>query len=600
MNNESNKRGKTKLNSTTFKNILKRIFTNPFYLISIFSIIFLVYTIGVPLYQMIANTFIEETSGNPTLGNWVEILTSEASVNTFYKPIYRSLGIGIFVSVIAMLIGGVIAWIVTRTDIPYKKTLTFMAVIPYMIPSWMKSLAWMTVFKNDRVGGAPGIIQSVFHITPPDWLSYGFVPIVIVLAGHYYVYFYLLTASALSSVDTNMEEVAGIFGAHRATILRKITFPLIMPAVLSGFILTFSKAIGSFGPAAFLGLPNNYYVLSTMLYNNMKTGESIEGYILSLVLIALAAITIYINQRVIGKRKGYETVGGKDGKKTMMSLGKWRKPTFVMVSLFMVSAALLPLILLALQSVMLKDGVYSLANFTTHFWIGESNPDIAVGEVGVLMNDAIGLALKNSLIIALIGAVAAAIFGIFFGYVIARRKSTTGKIVEQLAFLPYLVPGIALSAIYLTLFAKPFLIVPALYGTLSIIILITIVKELPFASRSGTSNMMQISSELEEAAAIQGASFFRRFFKILLPLTRQGMISAFLIAFISGMKELDLILLLVTPKTGTLTTLTFEYAETGYQQFANANMLIIIAITMLVYYIAVKWGKADLSKGIGG
>src|SRR5699024_9420236 len=155
------------------------------------------------------------------------------------------------------------------------------------------------------------------------------------------------------------------------------------------------------------------------------------------------------------------------------------------------------------------------------------------GEVGVLMNDAIGLALKNSLIIALIGAVAAAIFGIFFGYVIARRKSTTGKIVEQLAFLPYLVPGIALSAIYLTLFVILFLLVHALYGALSIIILITIVKELPFASRSGTSNMMQISSELEEAAAIQGASFFRRFFKILLPLTRQGMISAFLIAFIS-------------------------------------------------------------------
>src|SRR5699024_4946908 len=135
MNNEGNKKGKTKLNATTMKNILKRIFTNPSYLISIFSIIFLVYTIRVPLYQIIANTIIEESSGNPTFEYWVEFLTSEASVNTFYNPIYRSLGIGIFVSVIAMLIGGVIAWIVTRTDIPYKKTLTFMAVIPYMIPS---------------------------------------------------------------------------------------------------------------------------------------------------------------------------------------------------------------------------------------------------------------------------------------------------------------------------------------------------------------------------------------------------------------------------------------------------------------------------------
>ena len=112
--------------------------------------------------------------------------------------------------------------------------------------------------------------------------------------------------------------------------------------------------------------------------------------------------------------------------------------------------------------------------------------------------------------------------------------------------------------------------------------------------------MFQISGELEEAAQIQGASFFKRFFRIMLPLTRQGILSAFIIAFISAMKQLDLVLLLVTPKTGTLATITYEYADTGYPQFANAIMLIIISITMVVYYVSAKWGKADLSKGIGG
>src|SRR5690625_1795749 len=601
-----------KFNKEKLKNIVKGFLSNPIYLIGVIAIIFLTYTIVVPLWQMLSNTLFwgdgdqlinpDAVPGNFTLEHWKSMLTGEASRNIFYKPIIRSLGIGVAVSFMAMVMGVALAWLVTRSDIPYKKTLTFLAVIPYMIPSWMKSMAWIVVFKNDRIGGAPGLFQYVLGVSPPDWISYGFLPIVIVLGGmHYYVYFFLLTAAALNSINSSMEETADILGAKRFTILRRVTFPPILPSILSGIILVFSKAIGTFEPAGLLGLLVKYYVISTMLYSSMKTGMATEGYVLSLTLIALAALVIYINQKAIGKRRGYDTVGGKDGRKTEMPLGRWRMPIFISVVIFMLASAILPLALLTLQSFMLKDGVYSLSNFTTHFWVGKADPNIAMGTVGVLVNDAIGLALRNSLTISLVGASVAALIGITFGYVIAKgRRSVTGKVVEQLAFAPYLIPGIALSAIYLTMFAKPGIIIPSLYGTLTLIILITIVKDLPFATRSGISNMFQISGELEEAAQIQGASFFRRFFKIMFPLTRQGLLSAFLIGFISAMKQLDLVLLLVTPRTGTLPTLTFEYAETGYPQFANAIMLIIIAITMVTYYVAVKWGKADLSKGIGG
>src|SRR5699024_1541213 len=261
----------------------------------------------------------------------------------------------------------------------------------------------------------------------------------------------------------------------------------------------------------------NIYIITTILNKSMKIGIITEVYMMIITLIVLAAIVIYINQKMIGKRKGYDTVGGKDGRKTMMPLGRWRKPVFITVILFMISAAVVPLALLLVQSFMLKDGVYSLSNFTTHFWIGKADPDIAMGNVGVLVNDSIGLALKNSLLIAVIGAGIAALIGIIIGYIVAKgRNSFTGKVLEQLAFAPYLIPGIALSAIYLTMFAKPGLFLPSLYGTLSIIILITIVKDLPFATRAGVSNMFQISGELEEAAQIQGASFFKRFIRIML------------------------------------------------------------------------------------
>lgn len=600
-----------KFNTVRLVNRIKGIFTNPLHVISIAAILFLVYTIVFPLWEIISHTvtwqhedlraYPEAEPGRLTLQHWIHILSSDISQNVFYKPIMNSLHIAVWVSVFSMLLGGSLAWLVTRSDIPFKKSIAFMAIIPYMLPSWMKSMAWLVIFKNDRIGGSPGILQSVLGINPPDWISYGFLPITVVLIGHYYTFFYLLIAVALSSINSGLEETADILGAKRSTILRKITFPLVLPAILSAFILTFSKAMGTFGAAAFLGLPVKYYTIATMLYSSIRNRMLSEGYILSLVLIAIAALTIYINQRAIGKRKGYTTVGGKDARKTLTPLGRWRIPLFSVVMLFMFSAGIFPLLLLFLQSFMLKDGVYALSNFTTHFWVGASDPTIASGEVGVLMSNNIRMALKNSLIISFVAAAAAAVLGIVFGYVIAKsRKSVAGRVVEQLTFMPYLIPGISFAAIYLSMFAKPQLFIPALYGTLTLIILITIVKDLPFATRSGTSNMMQISGELEEAAKIQGASFFRRFFKIMLPLTRKGAISAFLLCFIGAMKELDLIILLVTPKTSTLTTMTFQYAESGFQQYSNAIIVIIIAIIMITYFVATKWGKADLSKGIGG
>ncbi|WP_245856099.1 ABC transporter permease [Paenibacillus rigui] len=592
-------------------NMARSILSNPIHLISIFAFLFLCYTIVVPMWEIISHTFTWHSEdirvargvvpGEFTLYHWAHVLASDISQSVFYKPLMNSFAIAVCVSVLSMILGGALAWLVTRTDIPFKKTIGFLAIIPYMLPSWIKAFAWLVVFKNDRVGGSQGLMQYVLGINPPDWLSYGFLPIVINLSAHYYTFFYLLIAVALSSINSSLEESADIMGASRLTILRKVTFPLVMPAILSALILTFSKSMGTFGVAAFLGLPVKYYTIATMLYGSMKNRMISDAYVLSLILILISSLTIYINQRTIGKRKSYATIGGKDSRKNPTPLGKWRIPAVSAVLLFLCSAALFPLLLLLWQSFMLRDGDYSFSNLTLHFWTGESMSNIASGEVGVLINDGIVLALKNSLSIAFTAAIVAAVIGLVFGYIITKsRKTLSSKVVEQLSFLPYLIPGISFAAIYLSMFAQPQLLVPALYGTLSLVILITIVKELPFATRSGLSTMFQISGELEEAAKIQGASWLRRFIKIMVPLSRKGVVSAFLLLFISAMKELDLIVLLVTPNTGTLTTLTFRYAEKGYQQYADAIILIIIAIILITHFLATKFLKADLSKGIGG
>ena len=134
---------------------------------------------------------------------------------------------------------------------------------------------------------------------------------------------------------------------------------------------------------------------------------------------------------------------------------------------------------------------------------------------------------------------------------------------------------------------------------MAILVLITVVSELPLTTRTGTSSMIQIGNELEEAASVLGASWRTKFRKIILPLSRKGLLSGFILVFISAMKELDLLIMLVTPKTMTLTTYTFDLQEQGYTQTANAIVFIIVMSIILVYVAVTVFGKTDITKGIG-
>ncbi|MGN7310977.1 ABC transporter permease [Alkalicoccobacillus gibsonii] len=587
-------------------NKLIRIFTNPVHVISALALIFLVYMVAFPIGQILLETFQEDGRGGAasvglTAANWVNVLSGSISQPLFYKPLLHSLSIGLTVSILSFLLGGSLAWLVMRTDFRYKKSITMLAILPYMLPSWVMAFAWMSIFKNDRIGGGQGLFYSLFQFSPPDWLAYGFLPIVLTMTLNYFTFFFLLLSVALGAVNASLEESARILGASSARTIRKITLPLLIPAISSGFILTFSKALGSFSVPAFLGLPTKYYTIATMLHSSIQNRMIQEAYVLCIVLLMVCALLIFFNQKAIGKRRSFATITGKDTRKHLYSLKKWHKPITWIVLGFMGAVSALPLAVLTLQTFMMSNSQFSLDQFTLHFWIGESNPAIASGEVGVLKNDALFSAIGNSLKIAFIAASIAALMGLLFGYIVSKRRNRLdGRTIEQLSYLPYLIPGIAFSAIYLSMFATPSWFMPSLYGTITLIILICIVNELPIATRSGASTMHQIGGELEEAAYVQGANWGRRFTRIMLPLSKKTLFTMFLLLFISVIKELDLIILLITPENGTLPTLMFKYAESGFQQYANALMLIIVGIILITYFIASKLGKIDFTKGIGG
>jgi iron(III) transport system permease protein len=578
--------------------------SRPHVIIGLLAIVLLAVLVLIPFLKLAHDTAVwQETdtrlSRAAEPGQWTgfhyqRTFASRLSKNIFYVPLRHSLETALAISCLALTIGSLMAWLVVRTDMPFRKGIALFAVTPYVLPSYTLALAWLDFFKNERIGGTTGIFTYLFGVTPPDWLAYGFVPIVITLSLHYSPFTYLLVSGALVSVDAHLEESAEVLGASRMTILRRITFPIVLPALLSAFILTFSRALGTFGTPYFLGAPVRYFTLSTTVYSNIVNRTPAVAYISSLVLILISMVVIYLNQRLT-RRRSFVTIAGKGFHHRLTRLGRFRYPAFGLACGLILLAVFIPLLLLLWQTLMLYPNDYSLGNLTLHFWAGESNLALAEGESGILRNRQILGAAWNSIQLSILAAGFTGIIGLFIGYAVVKgRGSWLSNLVEQGAFLPYLIPSIAFGAIYLSIFTRPIGPLPSLYGTFILIVMVCTAKNLPFSARSGISSMLQVAGELEESAEIAGASWWKRFRKIILPLTLAGSLSGFILVFIATMRELSLIILLVTPTTRTLTTMTFRYVEQGYSQFADAIIVLIVIIVIAGELIAKKLGKGEL------
>jgi iron(III) transport system permease protein len=562
---------------------------------------FLVLLVIVPVCFMVYNSFVYDANGPRmvsnaeegqfTLFNWIRTTKSELSGALLYKPALNSLSIAIGMTAIALVFGSLFAWLIMRTNVPFKGFFSTVLIIPYIMPSWTIAMAWIDVFKSARFGGTPGFLNSVFHINPPEWIIYGYIPIIISLGIHYIPYFFIMMSGALANIDSRLEESAELVQASKLEILRKITLPMVLPGIGAGFILTFSKGLGEFGTQAFLGLPVRFYTFSTRIYSALNNQLYGEGYVMSLILILLTTVIVIINQKVLGTRKRYVTISGKGSVKKQMDLGKLKTPMTVLLFAFTIICIIGPLIMLSLESVMKQEGIYSLKNFTLHYWFGGSNPNYAYGQPGVFQNPAILDALKNSIELALAAALISGIVGILIGYTIVKqRKTFLSKAIENLTFTPYLIPGVAFGGIYLTMFAKKIGPIPSLYGTMALLILICVVKHLPFASTAGTTAMHQIDPSLEEVAVVHGIGWGTRFRKIILPLAKSGVFSAMLLNFITVMRTLDLVVLLTTPKTNLMTSIMYRYSEQGFVQHSNAIMMITIFIIIGGQLILTKAG----------
>ena len=597
------------LTKRRLKNLILNVLKNPFNMVVLVSLIILFCLIIIPLLTMISSTFtlaqgelrrVQGHVGDFTLYYWKYILTGKLASAVLWGPLKNSFICGFFTVLVSVPLGSVLAWLMIRTDLPGKKILGLLVTVPYMIPSWTKALAWLAMFRNST-SGANGFLAGL-GIPVPDWLAYGPIAIVLCMSMHYYAFSYIMVSGALRSINSELEEMGEIQGASKAQILRHITLPLILPSVLSATVMTISKSIGTYGVPANLGNRIGYYTLATKMRTFIDQGPQAVGYAMSIVLVLLAALIIFSNQRIVGVRKSYATVSGKGGRATLMQLGKAKKPLMVFLMVFLFLAMVVPFFVLIMETFQITTGAgYGLDNLTLYNWIGkEGEIDKYTNYVGIFRNPNFFSAFWNTIRLTLIASILTATCGQFLGYISSRgRGKWYGDLTEQMVFVPYLMSGIAFSTMYFSMFSRPHLggLMPSLYGTFTLIVLTSVVKHFPFASKSGTANMLSISVELEEAADIAGASFWKRMSSIIVPLAKNGFISGFMLTFISIAKELDLIIIMMTPTTQTMSYLAFTYSQDGYNQMSDAVSVCVLAFILVCYTVANRFG-ADLNKSM--
>ncbi|MFY9262077.1 MAG: iron ABC transporter permease [Actinomycetaceae bacterium] len=586
---------------------LKIALKNPATLMGIVLLVFFTYMIVAPVISLLLSSVQTATGDDFRTGSapgsfttyYLErTFTSMVSADIFWEPLVHTLVLAAVTIVLSLAIGVPTAFLLARTDLPGRKWFSTALIVPYMIPAWTFALAWRTIFKNRKVAGSQGWLEAL-GFTPPDWLAYGPVPIAIIFTLNLTPFIIMLVTGAIANIPENLDEAARISGADFKTRFFKIFLPLLRPSIISASTLIIAKVIGEFGVTYVLGTPMKFNVLATTLYQSLNTSQGGVAGVIAVTMVIIGALTLSVDFAFVRNFKRYSVVGGKGSAHKLIELGKGRPIAFTWAALMFTVSVAIPLGVLVLSTLMRTPGVFAAGNFTLDYWIGQNLPFAAFKD-GVLLNSRLITATHNTLLFVGIAAIGSGVLGMLVGYVVVRSPwRWLGSFLRSITFTPYLVPGIAFAAAYISLFAVQRGPIPALYGTPFILIFAMMMDEMPFASRAGVSAMTQLGKDPEEAAQSLGANWWQRMRKIVFPIQRSALASAILLPFISGVQSLSLVIVLATPGTEMMTTLNMFLIDSGYDQAANAVTVVICVMTLFLTWLSRKLFKADLASGMG-
>ena len=598
--------------ATILLNRVKTFFSKPYNVILLlFGLVVTVSTIA-PIVAILKDTFsihpgtIDQhltgmTSGY-TVVNYTDLFTSRMAKTNLWTPLWNTVLLAVGTCIVSILFGGLVAFLVTRTNMAWRKYISSIFIFPYIMPQWTLAVVWQNLFNSNAVTGTSnGLLASLFGINMPLWWCKGLFPSLMVLGLHYAPFAYILIGGIFRNMDANLEEAATILDTPRWKIAFRVTLPMVKPAILSTVLLVFGSAMGSYPVPHYLGLTT----LSTK-YVSMNSKYTGEASILAIIMMVFGVVIMLMNQMSLRSRKSYTTVTGKSGQISKINLGKVGKYivalVLVVVTFF---TSIFPIVSFAFETFLPNPGDYSFLytgnpdNLTTKWWVTDENvsENGMYGQKGILHNETIWKAFKGTMLVSVSCALLAGTIGTLIGYAVSKnRRGRWANYVYNMAFLPYLMPSIAVGAAFFILFSNQHI---NLFNTYALLIITGVIKYIPFASRTSLNSMLQLSGEIEEAAIIQNVPWIKRMVRIIIPIQKSSIISGFMLPFMTCLRELSLFLLLCTQGFILSTTLDY-FDEMGLYAFSSGINLILI-ITILVFNTLVnKLTGASLDEGIGG
>jgi iron(III) transport system permease protein len=534
------------------------------------SVLVLVVVVAIPVLLILGTAFFVD--GHFNIKDVVQVLTEPDT----YEALKNSLVIAAGVTLFSTFIGVFFAWLVSRTDLPFKGTMKLLFLIPFMLPSFIGALAWKMLL-SPRSGYITKLLMSSFGLESAPFNIYSLAGIIAVETMYLFPFVFIQVSGALERMDPTLEESARISGAGLFTITRRITLPLMMPSIGAGALLVALYSLAHFGVPAILGSEVGIYNIPTKIYERIyQSGGNFSAIrtatILSTILVVSAGVILYL-QSFILKAERFQVISGKSMRPVLLKLRGMKIPLLILSIIYIAITVVLPTVTIFMVGTLKTYGLeFTAANMTL------DNIKYILFEWKMTQD-----AIWNSFYISLAAALVTMLVGTLISYVIVKMKVRGKFLLEFLGVLPFSLPGTVIALGVILMWSGRFGV--NLYNTAWIILIAYIARYMAFSLKSNSAALEQVHDSLEEAARACGATHWQALKDIVIPLIKPGMVAAFFLIFLPALRELTTSVLLYGPKTRTIGVAIYTLNEDGETVYAAALAsvaLVIIVIGQLV------------------
>jgi len=539
-----------------------------------------------PVVMLVLGSFSKGLTafGSFTLDKYFQAYTDPAFFAVIANTIVFVLGSSTLATGLALFL----AYLNNRTDIPFKSLFQIISIIPMMIPHLLFSVSWALLL-NPSNGIMNLVLKQAFSLESAPFNIYSLWGMILVEGLLDLPIAYLIIAPAMGSFDVTLEESSRVFGAGTWHTLRRVTLPVLRPAILAAFILSVVRSLASFAVPSVLGMPGRVYVLATYLYEMIARGFAPDygkAAAVGMSVLAASVILIIVYRALTSESERYVTISSRGFRPAVVELKKARIPLFLVVGLLSLILIVLPVAVLFYTSLVPYSMVPSARAFALMSW----KHWIAVLEDPISL-----LSLKNSILLGLAGATLGVLLSIFVAYVIVKVRSTASGILESLSYLSFSFPGIVIGIGFMWFFVQT-----PLYATLWALLIGYIAIYMPYGIRPLSSAFVQIHAHLEESSRVCGASPLTTMRRIMVPLLVPGIVSAWILMATMFVRELTLSVVLSRPGTEVLAVQILRFAEDGlWGKLSALGIMMILVSTSLVVVATLVGAKFRLVESSG-